>query len=144
MQEVPVTDQLTVDVVLTDGVRVLLIERAKDPFKGCLAFPGGRVDPGEGLVGAAVRELEEEVGLVLSCEVLEPMIVLDTPGRDPRPGHTAAHVFWCRVDSDTIGMAHAASDAAAVHLVDLDQIDLTRMAFDHAVALARLKEVLGD
>lgn len=137
------TEQLTVDVVLTDGKRVLLIERAKDPFKGCLAFPGGRVDPGERLVDAAMRELEEEVGLVLGTGVLVPLIVLDTPGRDPRPGHTAAHVFWRHVDSDTLGMARAASDAAAVHLVDLHSIDLTRMAFDHARAIARLKEVLG-
>lgn len=135
------SEQLTVDVVLTDGTCVLLIERAKDPYKGCLAFPGGRVDPGESLIEAAVRELAEEVGLVV--DALAPLIVLDAPGRDPRPGHTAAHVFWTRVTTSTLHEAVAASDAVATHVLDPETLDLTHMAFDHAKALTALKEVLG-
>ena len=32
-------------------------------FPGCWVMPGGAVDPGEGIVAAAVRELAEETGL---------------------------------------------------------------------------------
>lgn len=49
---------------------VLFIERARhagDPWSGHMAFPGGRVDPGDpGPQAAAFRETHEEVGLDLS------------------------------------------------------------------------------
>jgi len=52
------------------GPEVLYIERAKvdgDPWSGHLAFPGGRLEPGDaGLRHAAERETAEEVGLDLS------------------------------------------------------------------------------
>ena len=50
--------------------RVLFIERARregDPWSGHMAFPGGRVDPGDGSARrAAERETLEEVGVPLS------------------------------------------------------------------------------
>ncbi len=49
-----------------DGLTVLLTERAPDlrHHPGQIAFPGGRIDPGDsGPVEAALRETEEEIGL---------------------------------------------------------------------------------
>lgn len=47
------------------GPAVLLTRRADtlNSHTGQVAFPGGRIDPGEGVVGAALREAREEVGL---------------------------------------------------------------------------------
>jgi 8-oxo-dGTP pyrophosphatase MutT (NUDIX family) len=43
-------------------------ERAGDPWSGHMAFPGGRVDPGDqGALAAARRETREEVGLDLDA-----------------------------------------------------------------------------
>lgn len=57
-----------------DGeLEVLLTRRSQElrAHKGEVAFPGGRVDPGESLAEAARREAGEEVGLDgSSCEVL--------------------------------------------------------------------------
>ncbi|HRE21565.1 MAG TPA: NUDIX hydrolase [Rhabdaerophilum sp.] len=43
--------------------RVLLARRAKAPGFGLYSLPGGRVEPGETMQEAVLRELREEVGL---------------------------------------------------------------------------------
>jgi mutator protein MutT len=48
--------------VVRDG-RVLLVRRARPPSQGLYAFPGGKVEAGETLEQAALRELKEETGL---------------------------------------------------------------------------------
>lgn len=43
--------------------RLLLIKRANPPQQGRWSLPGGRVEEGESLEAAAVREVSEETGL---------------------------------------------------------------------------------
>ena len=67
----PLPRRAAVSIVLREppsGLEVLFIRRAEregDLWSGHVAFPGGRVEPGEGIEDAAVRETEEEVGLDL-------------------------------------------------------------------------------
>src|ERR1700754_2161507 len=85
---------VTADAVLLyrDGERieVLLIKRAREPFKGTWALPGGFVDQDESLERAAARELKEETGL--EGIRLEQLGAFGDPGRDPR-GHTVSVAF---------------------------------------------------
>jgi len=134
---------LTVDGVLVSGRRVLLIERTKPPFMDKLVFPGGHVEEGETLEAAVVRELEEEVGVEVSAADLAYLTLLSEPGRDPRPGHRVAHVYWMRVEEHVLESAVAGSDARALHLVDIDSVEPDTMGFDHYRALTALKEVLS-
>lgn len=49
-------------VCLRDG-EVLLIRRGREPRMGEWSLPGGRIEPGERAVEAALRELREETGV---------------------------------------------------------------------------------
>lgn len=66
---------LVVAVALIDKQgRVLMQQRDFAAAHGGLwEFPGGKVDPGESPEDAAVRELAEELGIVLTVDALEPV-----------------------------------------------------------------------
>lgn len=64
----PEANPSAVLVTLVDDVRgpsVLLTRRAEwlSTHKGQIAFPGGRLEPGESSLAAALREAREEIGL---------------------------------------------------------------------------------
>jgi len=50
-------------VALIDGEKVLLIERAFEPYRGLWTLAGGRREPGEAIEATATREIKEELGL---------------------------------------------------------------------------------
>ncbi len=50
-------------VIADDRKRIVLVKRAIEPGYGKWVFPGGYVDRGEEVQGAAVREAREETGL---------------------------------------------------------------------------------
>ena len=76
-------------LVRPDG-KVLLAQRPAGKNHGGLwEFPGGKVDPGETLESALVRELAEELAIVVSPENLAPA----TFAAD---GRTAIFLFACR------------------------------------------------
>jgi 8-oxo-dGTP pyrophosphatase MutT (NUDIX family) len=55
--------------------------------KGKIVFPGGRIKIGqEDVLGCAVRELEEEIGLKVEGTSLQFFTCSQKPGRDVRPG----------------------------------------------------------
>ncbi|MHA1926261.1 MAG: NUDIX domain-containing protein, partial [Candidatus Thorarchaeota archaeon] len=79
-----------VDVVVTDGERILLVKRGKDPYKDRFALPGGFVEYGETVEETAVREIMEETGVQIKLEAI--LGVYSDPQRDPR-GHVLTTAF---------------------------------------------------
>lgn len=116
-------------VVLAPGRRVLLIERARAPYAGRLALPGGFVDIDEDLAAAAARELREETGVQVAVEQLRQLGAYGRPDRDPR-GRTVSVVYVAEVATEL--PAAAADDAAAAEWHDADHVLAQgRLAFDH-------------
>jgi len=132
---------VTVDCVVFgfDGgaLRVLLIERGLEPFKGRWALPGGFVRVDETIDDAARRELAEETGL--KNVFLEQLYTFGAINRDPRERVVSVAYYALVKLSDH--RAKAATDAANAEWFTISKAP--KLAFDHAdilaTALARLK-----
>ena len=59
------TPVLAVGAIIVDDDQILLVQRGNDPGRGLWSVPGGRVEPGEQLRQAVVREVREETGLAV-------------------------------------------------------------------------------
>lgn len=59
--------QVCVGAIATRTNELLMVRRATEPGRGRWSVPGGRVEPGETLAEAVVRELEEETSLEGVC-----------------------------------------------------------------------------
>jgi 8-oxo-dGTP diphosphatase len=132
---------LTVDCVVfgfdEEELKVLLIQRGLEPFKGRWALPGGFVRVEETLEQAARRELEEEAGL--KNVFLEQLYTFGEVGRDPRERVVSVAYYSLVKLSDH--RAKAATDAAEAEWFPISRVP--KLAFDHQnileTALERLK-----
>ena len=76
---------VAVALIASDG-RILMQQRRADrAFGGLWEFPGGKVEPGESPESALIREIEEELGLVLAPETLVPLSFASDPALPPTP-----------------------------------------------------------
>ncbi len=123
-----VTVDLVIFTIADDDLKVLLIRRGGEPFKGCWALPGGFVEIGESLEAAAARELSEEAGV--TNVYLEQLYTFGDPGRDPR-GRVISVSYFALVDADRQRI-RAASDAADAQWQSVfDTKTNGKLAFDH-------------
>ena len=133
---------VTVDCIIfgfdvKSSLKVLLIQRGREPFKDKWALPGGFVDMEETLEEAALRELEEETGL--RNIFIEQLYTFGEPGRDPR-GRVISVAYFALVNLIEHDVK-ASSDAKNAQWFELDKIP--PLAFDHedilSVAVKRLR-----
>ena len=121
----------TVDIIIECNSRILMIRRKNEPYKGCLALPGGFINEGERVEDAAKREASEET--TLNVDVVEILGVYSDPKRDPR-GHLMSTVFVGTIpfDNDTEALqASARDDAVGIEWIYLDALNISDIAFDH-------------
>ncbi len=132
---------LAVDCVVfgldDDDLKILLIQRDIEPYKGKWALPGGFVRIDETLEQTAFRELKEETGI--SNVFLEQLYSFGEINRDPRERVvTVAYYALANLRDHNIKASTDAKDAAWFSVNDLP-----KLPFDHShiieVALTRLK-----
>ena len=131
---------VTTDCVIFgfDGqqLKVLLVERGIEPYKGHWAFPGGFLKMDETAEEGALRELKEETGL--ETAYIEQLGAFSDVKRDPRE-RVITIAFYALVN---ITEVKGGDDAADARWFRID--DMPLLAFDHdhilRVAQKRLKE----
>jgi 8-oxo-dGTP diphosphatase len=128
-----VIPEVCVGAVVVDEDDLLLIRRGRGAAQGTWSVPGGRVEPGELLAEAVVRELLEETGLEGVCEDLvgwaeridaeRHYVILDfrvtlLERAEPTPGDDAAEARWVPL-----------ADVAELNLVE----GLAEFLHDHGI-----------
>jgi 8-oxo-dGTP diphosphatase len=135
---------VTVDAVVFtfsgDRIKVLLINRRDEPFKGKWAVPGGFVNMDEELESAVTRELAEETGL--TGVQFEQMRTFGTVGRDPR-GRVITIAFM-GIATKGQDQIKAGDDAAEAQWFDIEKLP-DDLAFDHnemiRLAIEKLRRI---
>lgn len=127
--------EVAVGAIVRRADELLLVRRGHEPAAGEWSVPGGRVEPGELLMEAVVRELLEETGLRAVCGPLvgwverisenHHFVILDfeatvTGDLTPTAGSDASEARWWPV-----------SEVASLPLVE----GLAEFLHDHGVIL---------
>jgi ADP-ribose pyrophosphatase YjhB (NUDIX family) len=121
----------TVDAVsIFAGTHIVVIKRLTFPCG--LALPGGKIEPGENLNQAIIREVKEETGLDFKIEGFLSKIY-DDPKRDPR-FHAVSRVAYGSV----FGEVSHEKNKTEVIMIPLNEVLLwkDRFVFDHAKILS--------
>ena len=106
-------------IAVADG-RLLLVRRGHGPAAGEWSIPGGRVEAGETLAEAVVRELSEETGIEGVCDRLVGWV--ERIG----PDHHFVILDFLVTVLDPSGLA-AGGDAAEAEWVPLDEVPHRRL-----------------
>lgn len=107
--------ELCVGAIAVDQDRILLIRRGRGTAQGRWSVPGGRVEGGEMLAEAVVRELAEETGLEGICDGLVGLAEIF----DGDTHYVVADFAVTILDADT---PVAGDDAAEASWVPLDEV----------------------
>jgi len=127
-----ITADLVVFTIRQDSLRVLLIRRANEPYRGMLALPGGFMRQGENLQKTAERELEEETSLNPAILHLEQLGVYSEPDRDPRE-RVISTAFLAIAPN--LPHPRARTDAQSADWYEVTEDLLGKLSFDHAQIL---------
>ena len=124
--------RISVGLVVWRADEVMLIRRANPPYQGCWSIPGGKVEFGETLHEAALRELKEETGIHAEIEGL-----IDIFESITEHGHYVMADFSARWIS---GEPQAGDDALEAAFFDIEEAcrlvawDDTRTALQQSAA----------
>ncbi|HEX8057973.1 MAG TPA: NUDIX domain-containing protein [Novosphingobium sp.] len=129
--------RIAVALLHDDAGRLLLVRK-----QGTAAFmqPGGKIEPGEEARSALVRELQEELSLVVVEEALEHLGRAEAPAANEPGVILSAEIFALRL-SGTVAVQAEIAEAVWVDPVAPGNLVLAPLTRDHILPLARIEHV---
>lgn len=125
---------VSVGAVVFRGDEILLIRRGKPPFEGHWSIPGGKVEFGEALQDAIIREVHEETGVTFAISG-----IIDAFQSLPSINGTDSHYVMIDYFGEWVsGEPVAGDDAIAAEFVS-QQEAIDRLSWDEtrrAVSMA--------
>ncbi len=111
--------EVGVGAIVRRGTLLLLVRRGREPGRGLWSIPGGRVEQGETLAEAVVRELREETDLQGVCGRF-----VGWAERIDADHHRIILDFEVSADDGEASAHDDADEVAWVELSRLDEVDL--------------------
>lgn len=140
-REYPERPLIGVGSIIIENDRVLLVKRAHPPIQGQWSIPGGVLEVGELVREAAVREAQEETGLIV-----EPSELLGVFDRILRDGEKRVQYHYVLIDflcRRVGGELRADSDAAEVCWFTREELPALNLAEDTFAVIQRGFAILG-
>src|SRR2546426_4747101 len=110
---------------------MLLVRRDREPALGLWSLPGGKIEWGETMREAIVREVREETGIDIDVEGVAGFVERIIPDDD---GDVRYHFlivdFWARPRSREVKAGDDVSDARWVQVGELSEMQLTPGLFE--------------
>ena len=129
-----------VGAVVFRGEEVLIIKRGKPPFEGEWSIPGGRLEYGERVKDAVIREVREETALEIELiGLLDVFDAFPETAGDASPAHHTVIIDY--VAEWREGEPIAGDDARDAAFVDIETA-ISRFSWDVTrEAILRAKEI---
>lgn len=86
-----------VAAIIRRGNEIFATQRGYGEFKDWWEFPGGKIEPGESLQQALVREIREELDATIEVGELLQTVEWDYP-----TFHLTLHCFWCELTCEAL------------------------------------------
>lgn len=128
--------QIASTVLVNDKNEVLIMKRSRrvSTWPGTWNFPGGSVDEGETKREAAIRELEEEAGIIADPSSLISLGVLTTNDNKD------INFFLCKEFDGEVDINWESSDFRWVTLDKIEEYDFVGGGSIHPAVLDDIKE----
>lgn len=115
------TIEVVAAVIVKDGA-ILATQRGYGEFKGKWEFPGGKIEDGENLEQALIREIKEETNAFIN--VIE---YISTVEYDYETFHLIMHTYLCELLEDLQFVYHDDKTLEHENMIWLDLKDLEHM-----------------
>lgn len=131
------TIRISAALALSDGGQALLVRK-----RGTLAFmqPGGKIEPGETSEEALIRELSEELELVVPSTALEFLGQFQAPAANEPDHIVVADVFLLHVNDIAISATAEIEEIRWISLDDPGDIHMAPLTEHHILPFYRRRE----